>query len=1010
MSIVGQRERMTQNRVVALLQSMGYHYLGDWNHRPYNTNVEEDLLLAYLVSAGYEEALARRAIRNLLLSAGDQSNGLYYVNKEVYTLLRYGIRVQPAAGEPVVTVWPINWQDPGANHFAIAEEVTVRGEHSKRPDIVLYINGIAVGVLELKRSITSVSEGIHQNLQNQHKDFIQHFFTTMQFVMAGNDTEGLHYGTIETGAKYYLTWKENHHAEVANRLDRDLLNFCEPARLLEVMRDFIVFDGGVKKLCRHNQYFGVKAAQPFAQRHEGGIIWHTQGSGKSLTMVWLARWLRENMTNARVLIVTDRVELDEQIQGGFRGVNETIYRTRSGADLIDRLNKSEEWLICSLIHKFSGPENASVDNYLEELRRSLPPGFKAKGDLFVFVDECHRTQSGELHRAMRAIIPDATFIGFTGTPLLRADKQRSIEIFGRYIHTYKFNEAVADHVVLDLRYEARDIDQHLGSQERIDQWFDSNTRGLTDIARAQIKQRWGTMQKLLSSRDRLEKIVADILMDMETRDRLRSRRGNAMLVCDSIYQACRVYQMFIDQGFTQCAIITSYTPTPASIAGEMTGEGETEKLVQYQVYMDMLNGQSIENFERDVKKKFIEDPGQMRLLIVVDRLLTGFDAPPATYLYLDKPMRDHGLFQAICRVNRLDGDDKTYGYVIDYKDLFHSLEAAVTDYTSGALDGYEPEDVAGLLEDRLGKARERLAEALEVVRALCEPVLPPKSTEMYIQYFCGNNISDPNALKETEQRRVALYKHVVSLLRAYADIANEMPEAGYTMAESEQIRLNVEYFEKVRTEIKMASGDYVDMKMYEPAMRHLLDAYVRAEDSRKLSAFDDLSLIQLIVERGAAALEHLPEGIHGSQTATAETIENNLRRLILDEQPMNPIYYDRMSELLNALILERRSQAINYEQYLQRIIALTQQVANHAGGTSYPEQLNTRARRAFYDNLGQYEYRAVELDEAIQRVLQDDWRSNRVKRMRVWNAIFDCLQNEDLTNQAFELAVNQTEY
>jgi type I restriction enzyme R subunit len=243
------------------------------------------------------------------------------------------------------------------------------------------------------------------------------------------------------------------------------MKVCAKARFLELIHDFIVFDAGTKKLCRHSQYFGVRAAQEHLRRREGGIIWHTQGSGKSLVMVWLAKWIRENVTDPRVLIITDRTELDLQIRDVFKGVNEQIYRTASGADLIARLNATTPWLICSLIHKFGGRESSGKDGdvagYLEEIKRALPPDFKSKGNQNVFVDECHRTQSGELHKAMKTILQGAVFIGFTGTPLLRADKQRSIETFGGYIHTYKFDQAVKDGVVLDLRYEARDIDQSI---------------------------------------------------------------------------------------------------------------------------------------------------------------------------------------------------------------------------------------------------------------------------------------------------------------------------------------------------------------------------------------------------------------------------------------------------------------------------------------------------------------------------------------------------------------------
>lgn len=306
--------------------------------------------------------------------ASDSSKSLYDRNKAVYELLRYGIKVQPGAGENRVTVWLIDWQNSEANDFGVAEEVSVKGADlanaakasTKRPDVVLYVNGIALGVLELKRSTVSVSEGIRQNLDNQKKEFIQPFFSTMQWVMAGNDTEGLRYATTETPEKYWLQWVEpdGPHASEPSLLDRQLLQVCGKRRLLELIHDFIVFDAGIKKVCRQNQYFGIKAAQDFIRRREGGIIWHTQGSGKSLTMVWLAKWIRENRPGSRVLVITDRTELDQQIEKVFKGVHEQIYRSLSGADLVEKLNGIEESLLCSLVHKFgrAGARDADDDN------------------------------------------------------------------------------------------------------------------------------------------------------------------------------------------------------------------------------------------------------------------------------------------------------------------------------------------------------------------------------------------------------------------------------------------------------------------------------------------------------------------------------------------------------------------------------------------------------------------------------------------------------------------------
>ena len=1042
MSDVGQIERRTQNRVVEKFQDeLGYRYLGNLQYRPGNSNIEQEASRAWLEKQGVGDALITRAMHRLTQAAAlGEGRTLYEANREVYGMLRYGVKVKEGAGEQNQTVRLIDWENPENNDFAVAEEVTVFGHATRRPDVVLYVNGIALGVLELKRSTISVGEGIRQNLGNQNKNIIGPFFSTVQLVMAGNDTEGLRYGVIQTPEKYHLHWKEEAPGwrpgdPLADKylsptecdgatgvLDCALLRLLSKRRFLEIVHDFIVFDSGTKKVCRHNQYFGVRAAQKNARGREGGIVWHTQGSGKSLTMVWLAKWIRENVRNARVLIVTDRTELDDQIEKVFKGVDENIYRTSSGADLISKLGNTTPWLICSLVHKFGRAGTTTEGDFAKELRENLPDDFHAQGELFVFVDECHRTQSGELHKAMTAILPNATFVGFTGTPLLKADKRRSIEVFGPYIHTYKYDEAVRDGAVLDLRYEARDIDQDLTSPQKVDRWFEAKTKGLTDAARAQLKKRWGTMQKVLSSRDRLTKIVDDVLLDMATQDRLMSHQGNAMLVSGSIYQACKLYEMFSDTELAgKCAIVTSYRPAAGDVRTEETGEGQTERLHQYRVYRRMLADffdtseeaamNRAEEFEQKVKRMFVDEPGQMRLLIVVDKLLTGFDAPPATYLYIDKKMQDHGLFQAICRVNRLDGEDKEYGYIIDYKDLFNSLEGAITDYTGEALEGYDKEDVEGLLKNRLEKGRERLEEAREAVRALCEPVSQPRNTIDYIHYFCAEDTTDTDALDGNERKRVALYGAVSSFVRAYANLANDTTEAGYTPDEAEEIRREAEHYEKVRQEVKMASGDYVDLKSYEPAMRHLLDTYIRAEESETISTFDDKGLVELLVERGQAAIGELPEGIREDEGAVSETIENNIRKVIIDEQPVNPKYYENMSELLDALIQKRKEEALDYKAYLKRLVELAGKVHEPSEAGGYPASMNTPAKRALYDNLDGDEDVVLRVDASVINTRKADWKGHRIKEREVHNAVHEELgEYEARAEEIFEIIKNQREY
>lgn len=1046
MSKVGQLERETQNRIVELFQDkLHYRYLGNWEEREGNSNIEEEILSNFLKKK-YSDNLIGKALHKFKQTAANQSKSLYDVNKAVYSMLRYGVNVLPEVGQNKQTVQLIDWKNPLNNDFAIAEEVTIKGVHKKRPDIVIYVNGIALGVIELKRSTVSITEGIRQNLDNQKHIFIKPFFSTLQYVMAGSNNEGIAYGTIETKEKYYLRWKEVNEennpndtylleltkpirdlaATVEHRLDKNIIEMLNKERFIELMHENIVFDRGIKKLSRPNQYFGVKAAQEHIRKREGGIIWHTQGSGKSLTMVWLTKWIREHVENARVLVITDRVELDEQIEKVYKGVDEQIKRTTSGSDLIDKLNSNSPWLLCSLVHKFGRKEEADkkdVEEYIKSLKKSLPTDFKAKGDVYVFVDECHRTQSGKLHEAMTTLLPNALFIGFTGTPLLKKDKKKSIEVFGGYIHTYKFNEAVKDKVILDLQYEARDIKQNITSINKIDKWFDAKTRGLTDFAKTELKQKWGTIKKVFSSKSRLEKVVADVMLDMETKERLQNGRGNAMLVSESIYNACRYYELFQNAGLKNCAIVTSFAPSHKDIKGEETGEGYTEKLRQYKIYKKMLADYFNEDpekainktkeFEKDVKKKFVDEPAQMKLLIVVDKLLTGFDAPSATYLYIDKNMRDHGLFQAICRVNRLD-DEKEYGYIIDYKDLFKSLDKSIKDYTSEAFDDFDKEDVAGLLQDRLKKGKERLEDALETIRALIEPVEPPKGDIQFQHYFVGKS-ENPDDLKDTEPRRVALYKATISLIRAYANIADEMLDAAYSVAEIEKIKTEVKYFENLRKEIQIASGDYIDLKQYEPAMRHLIDSYLGAEESKVLSKFDDFSLVELIVEKGKDAIDELPPNIRKNKDSMSEAIENNLRKVIIEESPTNPMYYEKMSTVLDELIKLRKEKTEEYEKYLDEIVELAKNIKKPSSKTNYPASINTNAKRALYDNLDNNEDLALALDEKIMTTKKDAWRDYNIRRKQVNNAIKAVLKDFEITDdedilEIFEIVKNQREY
>ena len=1041
MSSIGQPERATQDRVIALFRDqLDYRYAGAWTDRDGNSNIEEHLLSAWLTKCGYTSAQISAALRKLRAEADNHSRALYGNNHAVYNLLRYGVPVRTEAGKVTETVHLINWHEPEQNDFDIAEEVTLKGNQERRPDVVLYVNGIAVAVLELKNSRVSIGDGIRQNLSNQQPEFNAWFFSTVQFIFAGNDSEGLRYGTIGTPEKFFLQWKEDEDDNSRLKLDKYLSKMCRKDRLIELLHDFVLFDGGVKKLPRAHQYFGVKAAQAEVRRKKGGIIWHTQGSGKSIVMVLLAKWILENNPNGRVAIITDRDELDKQIHGVFTGAGIPIARSESGRDLMNQLGQATPRLLCSLVHKFGRKDVDDFEAFIKEVEAQPSP---TVGEVFVFVDECHRTQSGKLHRVMKAMMPNAVFIGFTGTPLLKRDAQTSLEVFGGYIHTYKFSEGVEDGVVLDLVYEARDIDQRLGSEDKIDAWFEAKTKGLNDWQKDELKKQWGTKQIVLSSRSRMDRVVSDIVFDFSVKPRLSNLRGNAILVASSIYEACKYLSLFQGTAFKgQCAVVTSYNPLAKDVTLEETGANtETDKQFIYNTYTDLLKDvdakpemTKTETYEEWAKARFTKEPANMKLLVVVDKLLTGFDAPPCTYLYIDKSMQDHGLFQAICRTNRLDGEDKEFGYIVDYKDLFKKVENAIAVYTSEldhSAGGAEPEV---LLQDRLKKGKERLDTAIEALALLCEPVEPPKGELQHMHYFCGNT-EIASDLKEREPQRAALYQATVALVRAYANIADELDTAGYSIADISRIKGQVDHYLKVREIIRKASGETLDLKTYEADMRHLIDTYIEADESRKISPFDGMSLLELIVKTGiSSAINTQLGGLKEDKNAVAETIENNVRSKILKEHLADPSYYEKMSTLLDEIIADRKAEAIEYEEYLRRIARLARAVEEGLAEDT-PEQLKkSPALRALYNNLKKAEgtparadrvaeapeeyhvpgalvlEKAKRIDAAVKQVRPDGWRGVQSREQVIKAALYKILLDKAEVERIFLIIKAQSEY
>lgn len=1043
---IGDTERMTQDRVVDFFRNrdiLDYEYLGNLKCEM-NKNIREDCLRAYLRLCGYSEKLIDGAVTELVKTADNMTHGLYIANQRVYSLLKYGAKVRETPESAPQTIYFMDVENPINNHFSIAEEVTVVERQEKRPDLVIYLNGIAVAVIELKKKSASVSNGIRQNLTNQRNGFIAPFFTTVQFCMAGNEIEGLRYGTVLTEEKYYMEWKpdgfhENEEerdpedirimaycANIENLLLRQLYQMFDKKRFIDLIENFVIFDKGRKKVCRYNQYYGIKRTQRRLARQRGGIIWHTQGSGKTLTMVWLSKWILSHSDDARILIVTDRDELDEQIEKTYKGVNEKkIIRTKSCDDLLRRLNASDDSLLCSLVHKFGrrGGEatDADYDKYIDALQKALPADFEAKGRIYVFVDECHRTQSGKLHAAMQAILPKAIFIGFTGTPLLKRDKKTSIEVFGTYIHSYKYNEAVRDGVVLDLRYEYRDIPQELSAHDKIDQWFDVKTRILSPRAKAKLKEKWANMQNIYSSRSRLERVAWDIIQDFDLKSRLMDGKGNAILVADRIYTACKYYEIFQQHNFKQCAIISSYTPQAGDLRTDTVSlEENTEKFEKYDIYLRMLGldpdhlpeklsiQKRVEDFEAEAKEKFINEPANMKLLIVVDKLLTGFDAPPCTYLYIDKKMQDHGLFQAICRVNRLDEDTKEFGFIVDYKQLFGNLKAAMDKYTSNAFEGYDPEDVEGLIKDRSEEAMKHFKEVYEELEELCEGVEAPREDLQYIHYFCGEAGMSEDVDEIYTRLRGKLYRLVNMLVRAFAEAKPYMADL-YTVSEWKYYEDRVRFYIELKQTIGNKSGDFLDLKAYEPDMRKLIDNYIIAGDSIKIGAFDDLTLLDFVKDQGCTMTAEYSTS--GQRQGAAEAIENNIRRKMVERVTVNPRYYEKMSAILDQLIEERKQGVASYKELLEKYIKLAKNVDAPEENEIYPESIRkSRALQALYDNVGEDEELALKLHDAVMQSKMNGFRGDEIKENRIKRAMLAILGDDAEMERLFKIIKKQEEY
>ncbi len=1051
-----EKERAYQNRIVEMfVKRLGYTYLGKWQYAKGETAREdgtkngpiiESELRAFLGSQKkYTENQIKKAIDDIRKESQlpiPKLADLCESNRKTYSMLTFGTKAKPSPEENERDVAFFDFKHPFNNRFAIAEEVSyidpLTLKHS-RPDLVIYVNGIALAVIELKRALVTIEEGIRQSLSNE-RDLIPSFFTTVQFTIAANektDTDknantGFKYGTIGTPSNFWCNWKNDQQPVNTQLTDAESFeHFFNQETFLFLVRYGVINDGGTKKVMRPHQYHALRACEKRLEAKASGVIWHSQGSGKSLTMVWLAAYIRDNFANPRVLVITDRTELDKQIKQTFDHTATPIEQANSKEDLLEKLNAGSPWLISTLIHKYGvasqtegGKDNdvkIPLDKYLAELQDIIQKKYKARGgfkvkgqNIFVFIDECHRTQGGALHEAMRAIMgQDVMLIGFTGTPLLKEEKKKGYDAFkgttqlrfGSFIHTYFNKNAVDDGVILDLRYEARDVEQEISSKDKLEDVFKGLIKDATSEHEQEIRDRWATLEKVYSSKERIERIGYSILDDLKANACFSQDWCSAMLVAGSIYSAYRYYDFFQNKCSDtslrdRCAVVTSYQPSDYDLRKDSSDphdvtEAKFKHDMALQSFKDLdVNDQ--EAYEAKAKNRFIKTPSQMKLLIVVDKLLTGFDAPSATILYIDREMRDHTLFQAICRVNRLgtDVEDekghtiktyKQFGLIVDFKHLFGKIKDTIQRFNTGAFDKFDETDIDGLLTDSIQAGMKRLDAARDAWSALRSDWLAKglKTKEELDTYYKTDHLPDDPA----NVRRATLYKIAQAYIIAYANLSDYFAKTKYSKEDQALIYQEVREAREVSERIKRVSEDFFDVQAYDPKMRALLDRFITAKEAETLVCADaDFSFLDAFEDTPTATVVDWTVREAGSERAAAEVVEAKARSVINTFKESDPAAYERFSEQLQALLDEIRENTLSFRDQCIKICDFVKEMKM---GKDYPDGIDNACKKALWGNRASWLGEGVDDEEAkvlvlkaydfTQREAQDGWKISNSK-------------------------------
>lgn len=856
------------------------------------------------------------------------NEGLMVANERITNLLLLGTSLEENLEDGTKRSFSfkfIDFENLQNNDFYVTEEFEVSrvsqsdAQKHRRPDLVLFINGIPIVVIELKKSSVSFENGIKQLEKEQGKDEIAHLFKYIQLTIAANGS-GARYGTTGTAFKFYSVWKEQNEAKAKENLkslingreistlDMTLFALLSKDRLLRLVRHYIVFDKKMKKVCRYQQFFAIEETLKRVSAKKdgaraGGLIWHTQGSGKSLTMVMLTKLLKQIYINSKIIVVTDRIDLDGQIHETFENTDVKAGRASSGSDLIEKLQSGVS-VITTLVHKFEKVKNQKV--------------VIRDGDIFVLVDESHRTQGGDLHKAMKKALPLACYIGFTGTPLLKREKN-SFAKFGGEIHRYTIDDAVKDGAVLPLLYEGRYVGQEVLDPEGLTRKFDLISRELGDEAKRDLQQKWARFERVASSEQRLELIAVDI--NEHIKKTLKESGFKAMLATQRKYDAIKYHEIFEEFGEIKSAYVIS-----SNEHEELEG-GHKEYVAK--AWQETIKGYcSEEAYLKHVKDEFIYGD-EIDLLIVVDKLLTGFDAPRAITLYIDKQLKEHNLLQAIARVNRLY-DGKDYGYIIDYRGLLGELDQALTSYAS--LSGFDPEDLSGAVID----VRSEIVKAKTYYTHL---------DDIFSSVKFKDDLESYVAVLEDVQKRDDFKEWLSQFARAFKLALSS--EKIYDILSEEEIKTykqRVKFYNELRKAVQLRYHEACDFGKYEAQMQKLLDTYVSAKEVNELTK---------LVNIFETEFDDEVQRVEG-KNAKADTIISAVSAVVKEKMESNPAFYKSIAQQIQDIIDEYKAKRLSEEEKLTKAKLLKDLItgALKPNEDRYPKEFNAnKILFAIYDNL-----------------------------------------------------------